>query len=206
VNRLTTLIQHAADSIQDVECGRVQLADGLLDVGGFCGLKTRQLMQRICREPVRSYLEVGVLHGATLCAAIAENPHLRAVGIDDFSQFDGDATDTLRNILGFGNADLLVSDAFDLRAECLGRFDVFFYDGDHSAAATARAIEHFRAALEQPALLIVDDYDWPEVQEGVRMGLEAAELPLQWSWQLPADQPSDALGWWNGLMVGVVGG
>jgi predicted O-methyltransferase YrrM len=168
-------------------------------------LKTRALIQRICREPVRSYLEVGVLHGATLCSAIAGNPGLRAVGIDDFSQFDGKASDTLRNLGRFGRADLLIGDAFDFRPDRLGKFDLFFYDGDHSAAATAQAVQHFRAALEEPALLLVDDYDWPEVQEGVRAGLEEAELPLQWSWHLPAEQPSDALGWWNGLFVAVVG-
>lgn len=200
--RVGALIAHVEAALAAVEVGQVAVPPKVMTVGGFCGLKTRQFIHQLCGAPIRSYLEVGVLHGATLGAAIAGNPHLRAVGIDNFSQpdFHADPDTTRANLARLGSATLLVGDAFEMKAEALEPVDVFFYDGDHGREATERGLRHFRAAFASPCVVLVDDFNWEQVQGGVY----AAGLRPEREYCLGSGRESDAAGWWNGLYVAVV--
>lgn len=198
------LVRHVEGCIADVAAGRAPMPQSYA-VGGFCGKHTRMLLNRLCSGPVASYLEVGVLHGATLCAAIEGNS-VRAVGIDNFCQPDFGAHPgvTLANIARYGQANLLISDAFLLDAAALGPVDLFFYDGEHSEHATARAMPWIAPALARAALIIVDDYSWPDVRNGARRGLAESGLRVCWEQELTAPTQSHAETWWNGLGLFVV--
>lgn len=207
------LIQHVEESVADVEAGRVVLPEGLMTIGGFCGIKTRQLIHRLCKPPVRSYLEVGVLHGATLCAAIAGNT-VRAIGIDSFCQdFGGDPGVTARNLERFSRkmdegsqVELRIEDCWGVDPAELGEIGCLYYDAGHSRAETARGFSHFAPTLGQQGIVIVDDLSWDPVRNGIEDGL-CSIAATQWlaaGWGLGRGIEGDAVNWWNGLWIGVL--
>lgn len=205
--RNDALLRRTEEAVADALSGRHVAPPEVFAIGGFCGAQSRALVNRLCRDVANTYLEVGVLHGAMLCSALAGN-EVWASGVDDFSQFDGDAETVLANCarfagergVDFRNADMLSVDplSFGLPVE------LFFYDADHSAEATAAAIRHYLPALSQPFLLLVDDYEWEAVRLGVTAALWTNQLTVLREWTLRPRHENDGDTFWNGMYLAVV--
>ncbi len=192
--------------MRDVEADRVVLPISLLEVGGLCSLKVRLLFCRLAQGPtLKALLEVGVLHGATSCCALTGDVE-RVAGVDNFSQFNGDVRQTEANWRRFRKpgaiTELCVADLFT--ASPSGQHDWYYYDADHGYEATRDAMGYYLPCLEESFLLLVDDYDWLDVQRGVKDGLEAAGLKVEWSRHLPSAGENHFESWWNGMFVAVV--
>lgn len=203
------LVHHLDVSLSSAECYESKLsADGhpLMEIGGFCGLRTRHLFNNLGAIPNVRYLEVGVLHGATLLASAYENDG-EYIGIDSFCQdFGGtDPAATRANIAkwGGGRTYLQERDCWTWPMEAWPPFDVFFYDGGHSVDETARAFTHFIPAMAEHYLMIVDDASWPDVNAGIKQGLATAPAKLCHHRTVGVGTENDADGYWNGLWLGV---
>lgn len=204
------LIGHLDASIERADRYESKLGAGcdpLMEVGGFCGLKTRHLLNNLGAIPGVRYLEVGVLHGATLLSAAYQNEG-EYVGIDSFCQDFGGGTDpaaTRANIAkwGGGRVTLIEEDCWE--ANPAPFFDVFLYDGGHSREETARAFSHFLPVMADNFLMLVDDASWPEVIAGIWEGVEAIG-GINMVQILGACTENDAAGYWNGLWAGVFAG
>lgn len=178
-------------------------------VPGMTSPEVRALLNNLCSQGA-DYCEIGTLMGATAVAASYANTG-RFVAVDSFSQWptidEGGAfahmdrtVERLKgrrtrevwheHIRSLGcQVELIEQDCFIWEPDFT--VDILFYDGDHSAEATYRALTELRCRLA-PRLVIVDDYHGPTVQAGVkRAGMAVAQ-----EWTRP---------WWNGIYLALVG-
>lgn len=147
-----------------------KLNDYVLNIDGMSGRKYRyfinNLMERIDNP---RYLEVGSWAGSTLCSAIYGN-NLRAVAVDNWSQFGGPAPLFFANVANCCSRTAIptvICDDFrkvDFRA--LGVFNVYLFDGPHEYQDQYDGLAVALDALTEEFVFIVDDWNWTPVRQG----------------------------------------
>jgi protein O-GlcNAc transferase len=169
-------------------------------------------------DPGESYVEAGTYMGASLIAAARGNEGADLVAIDDFSF--GEMSVAGRELPAAGRqaleanlerfeveATILEGDALDvLRSGALSgrRIGAFYYDACHDYDAQLEALRLVEPYLAEPALVIVDDSDWPRVRDAVdeylagqpraRLLVDIAGSDHRQPW------------WWEGMVVLAWGG
>jgi predicted O-methyltransferase YrrM len=151
-----------------------------------------------------AYVEVGVLHGASLIAATLGNDGRRILGIDNFSLRDGSAENVVQNFARFGlpSPELLEGDVFELVPG--GALDgvsigVWYYDASHDYEAQIEGLQIAEAQLAPGALIIVDDTDWERVERAMNDYLAATPRARR---ILTLDgKDRGAPQWWEGMQV-----
>ncbi len=204
-------IRHIDAAFATAESCGSGLPPGVLEIRGMCGTYTRHFYNALCAFEGCRYLEIGSWLGASLCAVLAGN-RVRAVAIENWSQFDGKREIFQQNLdrwRGGSEVRFLEQDCFEVDTDALGSFDVFLYDGDHRRVSHQRALEHFVGTLANPAVVIIDDWNWERVRLGTADAL--ASLPVRELYRreilLPDQDVEDMprhLGrdtWWNGICV-----
>jgi predicted O-methyltransferase YrrM len=153
-----------------------------------------------CLEDGEAYVEAGSYRGRSLIAAALGGART-AIGIDNFSFDDSDPAGLAANVERFGVADRVrVIDGDTvvvLREHGLPPIGVFFYDADHSTAATRAALDAVRPLLSTSALIVVDDAEWPRVRAATDAFVDAnaeAELRLR-----IAGRADGQPWWWDGM-------
>ena len=151
-----------------------------------------------------AYVEVGVLHGASLIAAMLDNEQHRFIGIDDFRLRDGSLERVEQNLAKFGlrRPELLVGDVFELVPG--GALDgtpigVWYYDASHSYEAQVEGLRIAEPLLVQGALVIVDDTDWKDVDRAMDDYLAAQPRARRIVTLDGKDRGSPQ--WWEGMQV-----
>jgi hypothetical protein len=151
-----------------------------LDIDGMSGRRYRLLINALVRYIADArYLEVGVWAGSTFCSAIADNA-VRAVAVDNWSQFGGSRDDFLANVARFekggGEVRLIESDfrAVDYAAQ--GRFNIYMFDGPHEEADQYDGLALALPALDDEFVLVVDDWNWQAVRNGTLRAIAALGL------------------------------
>ncbi len=198
--------------------------DGFYGIPGMSGQRYRRFINHLIgalEHP--SYLEVGLWAGSTLCSAIARN-HVRAVGVDNWQgvltaggqfkpapkvQFYQNLNWTLE-VSPDAAVTIVHEDYHEVDYADLGKFDVFLFDGPHSAAEQQDGIRLALSALAEEFVLIVDDWNWPEVREGTRAAIRDCDLSLgfakeirtNWDGNYSQNQVLDP--WHNGVFIGVM--
>lgn len=205
------MVEIVKSSIEKAEQESSKLSHEVSHLRGFSSPKIRHFMNNVCSYGTCKYLEIGTWSGSTLIPAMFGND-VEAMAIDNFSQFgpeqheDGfDAKKVLyANIEKFlGNRKkhslkVCECNCFYMKPEEVLTANVFFYDGDHSAEATQKAIEVFGATCLNPFLLIVDDLQLAEsVWEGTKKALN--KFTIHASWELKKEN-----GYHEGLYVAVL--
>ena len=157
-----------------------------------------------CVGPDEAYVEVGVLHGASLIAATLGNEEKRIVGVDDFSLRDGSAARVAENFERFGlpEPEILEGDVFELvPGGALGdtRVGVWYYDASHAYEAQLEGLRIAERLLVPDALAIVDDTDWDDVARA--LGDYLAEQPHAERVLLLEGKGRGAPQWWEGMQV-----
>ena len=125
-----------------------------------------------CLGPGEAYVEVGVLHGASLIAAMLGNEGKRFVGIDSFEFRDASLEKVEVNLARYGLElpEIVVGDAFEfvpsgaLEDVVIG---VWYYDASHSYEAQLEGLRIAEPHLAPGALVIVDDADWDDVDRAM---------------------------------------
>ena len=166
------------------------------------------------REPGESYVEVGTYMGASLIAAMRGNEDEDFVAMDNFSfgpiEVKGRALpkagrgqlDEYLERFGARGATVLEGDALELlRGGALAgrRVGVFYYDASHAYEHTVGALQAVEPHLAGRALMLVDDYDWEEVERATRDYIEGqpkARMLLE-----IGGEDKGLPQWWEGVAV-----
>ena len=131
-------------------------------------------INKLCEilEPA-NYLEVGIARGASFFAALYKNKG-HFVGIDNWSKYSENKAHALslyektkeerreEEITGDFAVEIIEQDCWNKKIvddKLAGKkFNIFFYDGDHSYESQERILEHFAPVLADNLFLIVDDF------------------------------------------------
>ncbi len=196
-----------------------KLPPELLALKGMSGKKYRLFINSLVESiPNARYLEVGTWAGSTLCSAIYGNP-VDALAIDNWSEFGGPANQFFTNLGLFSSksnrVSFLNSDFRKVNYSNIGKYNIYLFDGPHTRQDQYDGLAFALPALEKEVVYIVDDWNWPYVQEGTRRALAAVSAQILYSIEvftteggvhpgtvgLPRDQDSD---WHNGYFISVM--
>lgn len=157
-----------------------------------------------CLGPDEAYVEVGVLHGASLIATTLGNEEKRIIGIDNFSLRDGSAKKVVENFAAFDlyPPELSEGDVFELVPG--GALDgisvgVWYYDASHEYEAQVEGLRIAEPHLAPGGLIIVDDTDWERVERAMDDYLAAQ--PRARRILLLEGKDRGAPQWWEGMQV-----
>lgn len=204
VELYTRLVQ---SSIDRAELELSKLDAHHIMMNGMSSPKIRHFLNNLCAFKGCEYFEVGCYEGSTLMAATYMNKHIKARGIDNFSEFvEHNALSILqprvdsRLINGY-NVRLINSDFFNWNLYHLDiKPNVYFYDGPQSYEEQFKAI-YFTQVCAKPCILIVDDWGETErVEKGTRDAMEKMNIKVHKEWSLPGG-PTE---WHCGFYIAVI--
>lgn len=208
-------IEHVKRCFEKAERGESKLPAEILEMEGMSGIKTRHFYNNLLEMDGARYLEIGVWKGSSSCSAMYGNKADFTM-IDDFSAFGGPKHEFIANLdkyRGESFALLIEKDCFKIDVSgWQKRFNIFIADADHSEDSQRRIIEHYLPVMEDTFILIVDDWNWKEVQKGTSDAIFNANLKVRCMYQkkttsdytFPADQEVAKNGWWNGICIFVL--
>jgi len=209
------LVRKVKAALQAALAGRTSLDPEVLALQGMSGRLYRMFIHTLIGSlaPDARYLEVGVWRGSTLCAAIAGNRAF-AIAIDNWSQFGGprdECVATVRRFAGQSRVLIIESDFRKVNYPELSKSNVFLFDGPHEEIDQFEGILVAQPALDTRHVLIVDDWNLPQVRSGTMQAIErlALDLPLMVQIRTTLDDTHpDHHGagseWHNGYMIAVV--
>lgn len=198
-------IQRVTESIDYANSDETKLNNKALNMTGMSSKKVRNFLNKIVSYPKVSYLEIGVWQGSTFYSALYGNQPEYALAIDNFSEFEGNIQ-TFQNNMSDVNAEFsfLNTDCFNLTIRPREKFNVYFYDGNHSFDSQKLALTYYDFMLMDEFIYICDDWNFPEVPKGTIAGIEENKLQIIRDWTLPANHNGDTENWWNGLYIAVI--
>ncbi len=145
------------------------------DVGGPSGLKFRCLVAELNSHLSGDsrYLEIGILKGKNLFTTALDNPTVKHIGIDNFTQFDPDGVNAAvvhRAIkdMNMQNVEIIEQD-FKQYFINLGRnparnVGVFFYDAIHDYRSQLIGLLQASRVVQPGGILLVDDTNYAHVR------------------------------------------
>lgn len=162
-----------------------KLNQDILSLEGMSGKKYRILINNLLESIADArYLEIGVWQGSTLCSAMYKN-RLRALAIDNWSEFDGPASRFFENIARFKGPNAALSfldeNFREVNFAAIGKFNVYLFDGPHEAQDQRDGVMLAPPALDDQFVLIVDDWNWEQVRRGTFEGIREAGLQLDFA-------------------------
>lgn len=176
-------------------------------IKGLSSLPCREFLNVLCGKPGTRYLEVGTHTGSSLLAACWNNSLSRAVGIDNWSMDPNSKPKLFEQLETFKDylkvkPEIIEGEAFGMDKSKLGEFDVYFYDGHHSADSQEKGLTCFFKSLARVAIVVVDDYSVFRVQQGTIRAIDkiGCKQHLRYAWTLPGGKGFEDL-YWGGLAV-----
>jgi hypothetical protein len=203
-------------AFQDAMAMRGRLDDESFKVHGFSGKKFRLFINNLMHDvPDARYLEIGLYHGASFCAAIAKN-RLTALGIDNWTEFGGKRAHFDANLEKFrtdgANIRILEQDFRKVDYAGAGKFNILFYDGSHTEKDQYDGVMFPQPAMEDTHIMIIDDWNWEKVRNGTFRALADAKLNIDYSIEVRTTFNNETLPlvngsnseWHNGCIVAVL--
>jgi len=203
------------DAFAEAQAGRGSMDERVYAVHGFCGRVHRLFFNNLVHaiENPR-YLEIGIFRGATLCAAISNNK-VRAMGIDNWTEYGGKPNEFYANLLTIRGPESTVSvleqDFRTVDYAHIGKFNMLFYDRPHYERDQYDGVVMALPALDDQAVLLVDDWNWNHVRRATLNALRDTGARLDFMIEVRTsfdDQiPSFAYGdsdWHNGMFAAVL--
>lgn len=183
----------------DIAQNYVTVSTSAEKIPGMTTVKVKSFLNTLCSN-ISTYLEVGLFKGATFISAIEGNLNLTAIGCDNWSQFNGPKEQFAQNLAHAGpGAHVHIYDMdcysteFKTVLDTYPKFDVFFYDGDHSRLAQVRAVKLYKQIMPDVGIMIVDD--WRKWGKKPTMdAVKTSGLTVVKTWELYD-------GWWEGVGV-----
>jgi hypothetical protein len=209
-SRQTRSLKSSFEAVQSEAYSR--LPDEVSQIEGMSGQKYRSLVNNLVGSISDArYLEIGSWAGSTAVAALYGN-RVRALFIDNWSQFAGSRELFFTNIKKVltPNIEFNVIE-LDFRAvdyTRVGTFNIYFFDGPHAEKDHYDGVMITQPALEDPFILIVDDWNWRHVRLGTFQALADARCRLQAAIEIRTAQDPGLDGrytdWHNGYFFGVI--
>jgi hypothetical protein len=188
----------------------------LLTMPGMSGRRYRRMInQVIARTPNARYLEVGSWAGSTACSAMYGN-ECTVMCIDNWSQFGG-PKGAFEEATALARSDkvafqFLERDFREVDFSTLGKYNVYLFDGPHEYQDQYDGVMMAQEALEDEHILIVDDWNWPQVRQGTldaitKLGLRMVsglEIKTTQDDSHPVNAYNEASEWHNGYFIAVL--
>ena len=121
------LVQHTKNAIMLVLHNQSKLTKDEFNMEGMSGMRGRMFLNNMCSVSDVKYLEIGLWKGSTFCSALKDNA-VRALGIDNWSQFHGPKDECLKNIerySGSNKVEIIDADCFSIDTSQDTRLFVF---------------------------------------------------------------------------------
>lgn len=212
IDRNHPFTKHLHYSAKESRNHRSQLSKSILSLSGMSNDKVRHFMNNIGKAIDINYLEIGTYTGSTAISFGYGNPVSRITCIDNYSLVPDAYHKFISNIKLYNKFlprfDIWKRNCWEVDLNKLGKYNIYFYDGDHSFHSQYRAICHFWPVLENTFILIVDDFNTFPVCAGTVLGLNEMKAVIIGAIMLPGMQlkgkKPPKWGWWNGLFAAVV--
>ena len=178
---MAELVKHVIKCFNIANTWKYRLPESVFALEGMSGDKTRIFYNELCSlefpDRQTEYLEVGAWKGSTLCSAMHTNTKCNGTVIENWALFEGPKDEFDQNVKQFEFEDRLTifeEDVFSFDISKLKNpIDIYLYDGCHEENSQYKGITHMWPALASNAIIIVDDWNWPNVRKGTFDGLEA---------------------------------
>lgn len=173
-------VKHVIKSFNQANTFQTKISREIFELDGMSGAKTRILYNELCSlefegRPTQ-YLEVGSWKGSTFCAALQYNSNCHGTSIENWALFGGPKDEFENNVkrLGLdGRVSIFEEDVFSIDTSKIeNKIDIYLYDGDHDEIHQYKGITHLWPALADTAIIIVDDWNAPQVRKGTFDGLK----------------------------------
>jgi hypothetical protein len=187
-----------------------KLSNHVLNMSGMSGRKYRTMINRLVEiTPNARYLEIGSWRGSTACAAMYDN-RLAAVCIDSWQEGEDIYTDFVHNVnyilsdkINFTH---IREDFVKVDYNSIGKFNIYMFDGPHRQEDQYNGVALAQPALDDTYILIVDDYNDSQVQQGTTEALAVCNQTVVASVVIlthnnPYLSGSD---WHNGYFIAVI--
>lgn len=195
------------------------------NIHGLTSDKVKHFINKLCELPECSYLELGVYQGAIFTAALEGNDNGVFTAMDNWKanlspmkETDGKSgylSATMHNTReGFltnikdlsKGKDVRVIDTdmfnFDV-SKIPGTSNILFYDGPHDPLYTMRFLPKYIHNMDPQFILVVDDWNWPNVSVPVQDAIKYLGLKIHYKQEIKTsgEDPND---FWNGLGIFVL--
>lgn len=179
-----------------------KLNEKALSIEGMSGKNIRYFLNAALSFDDVKYLEIGCWKGSTLYSALLNNNPNYALAIDNFSEFGGPREQFYENMKDLNKKfDFIDQDCFSIdKSKINHKFNIYFYDGDHSEESHEKALSYFYDILEDNFIYICDDWNWEQVRNGTKKGIEKLNLNIKDEKSFFTDY-QDPLSWWNGIYI-----
>jgi hypothetical protein len=188
----------------------------LLAMPGMSGRRYRRMINQIvAHSPKARYLEIGSWLGSTACSAMFGN-ECAVTCIDNWSQFGGPRGDfdaaTTQARSEKVEFNVLERDFREVDYGAIGKFNIYLFDGPHEYQDQYDGVLIAQEALDDEHILIVDDWNWPQVRQGTldainKLGLRmisGLEIKTTQNDTHPVNSFNEASEWHNGYFIGVM--
>ena len=200
-------------AIENADQLKSNLPNEQYEVPALTSLRIRHLLNNIGKLGTK-YLEVGVHKGGTFTASVAGNTNLKEITAIDSFESDKDNEDkAMPQFISWAekfkplesNFTTHVSDSFKVNLKVLpSDIDIYLYDGDHSEESQRKALTYYKDNLADEFIFLCDDFDWDEVQQGTRKGIEDAGYEVLFEQYMASKGSHDNDSWWNGFYVALL--
>jgi len=152
-----------------------KLPDRIKTMTGMSGKKYRYFINNLVDTlPDARYLEIGSHSGSTACAAMWLNK-CQVTCIDNWSEFGGPRDLFFHNINQCLTPDIDFSikeqDFRQVDYTDIGKYNIYMFDGPHQTQDQYDGLALVEPALDSEFILIVDDWNWLQVQNGTKQAL-----------------------------------
>jgi predicted O-methyltransferase YrrM len=172
------LVEHIERSLEKADKGESKITDGILNMEGMSGKKTRHFYNNLLNKDDARYLEIGTWKGSSVCSAMCGNK-ATIVCIDNWSEFGGPKNEFLTNFntyKGENNAKFIEQDCFKVDVSLLPKFNIYMYDGNHTNDSHYKALVHYYPCLDDIFVFIVDDWAVKDVRDGTYESIKKLNL------------------------------
>jgi hypothetical protein len=212
--QLSQLKTHIDNAFENAENGVSKITEHILTMEGMSGRKTRHFYNNLLNIEDARYLEIGVWKGSSVCSAMCENK-ATVVAIDNWSEFCGPKGEFLQNFtryIGQNSAYFIENDCFKVDITQLPQFNIYMYDGEHSAGSHYKALVHYYECLDDMFIFIVDDWNWPQVRSATLDSFKNLNLSVLYEREIRTTNDDthsiigspEQLDWHNGIYVAIL--
>ena len=198
------------------------ITDTTKAIGGLTSDKVKHLVNNICRNtPDPSYLEVGVFQGAIFTSALERN-NIIACAVDNWSNTQNVPADdkvkidvergkdkqifleNIRSHVQDKRVQIIDEDLFKVKPRDIKtKANIVFYDCDHTPQAHYQFLGHYRDAIDDTFILIMDDWNWPHVKAMTERSINDNGMKVLFKEEIMT-KGEDKDDYWNGVGVFVI--
>ena len=192
-----------------------KLPDWIVKMSGMSGRKYRYLINSLVENiPDARYLEIGSWAGSTACSAMWGNS-ADVICIDNWSEFGGPKDLFLQYTEAAKNPGIrfsfIESDFRTVDWKAINNVNIYLFDGPHTEVDQYDGVAIAQPGLNDTYILIVDDYNWPDVRNGTNRAINLLDLKIECSIEIRTTQDnshptvdSGNSDWHNGYFLAVV--